>query len=87
MVFWAANAPYHGYERLTDDGLTQWHPAFLALGATLDLCAAAYRKFCKQYKPKPKPEKRNHWGSKLLAQIKARSKLKTDIPQVDQPVK
>lgn len=67
---------YGSYERLTQDGLTQWHPAFLALGTTLEICAAAYRRFCQQYKPKPKPEKRNHWGSKLLAQIKARSRLK-----------
>ncbi|HIK43018.1 transposase [Thermoleptolyngbya sp. M55_K2018_002] len=67
---------YGSYDRLTDDGLTQWHPAFLALGKTLELCAAIYRQFCKKYKPKPKPEKRNPWGSKLLAQIKARSRLK-----------
>ena len=67
---------YGSYDRLTQDGLTQWHPAFLALGKTLELCAAIYRQFCKKYQPKPKPEKRNHWGSKLLAQIKARSKLK-----------
>jgi len=66
---------YGSYERLTQDGLTQWHPAFLALGQTLELCAAAYREFCKRYKPKPKTERRNHWGTKLLAQIKARSKL------------
>jgi putative transposase len=26
---------YGSYERLTDDGLTQWHPAFLRLGNTL----------------------------------------------------
>ncbi|HZG38876.1 MAG TPA: transposase [Nodosilinea sp.] len=71
---------YGSYDRLTTDGLTQWHPAFLALGATLEICAAAYRKFCKKYKPKPKLEKRNHWGSKLLAQIKARSKLKKKTP-------
>lgn len=67
---------YGSYDRLTQDGLTQWHPAFLALGRTLDLCAAIYRQFCKKYQPKPKPEKHNHWGTKLLAQIKARSKLK-----------
>jgi putative transposase len=71
---------YGTYDRLTTDGLTQWHPAFLALGTTLELCAEAYRKFCKRYKPKPKPERRNHWGSKLLAQIKARSKLKKKTP-------
>jgi putative transposase len=65
---------YGSYERLSQDGITEWHPAFLALGATLDLCAAAYRKFCQQYQPKPKPEKRNHWGSKLLARLRARGK-------------
>jgi putative transposase len=36
-------------------------------------------KFCKRYKPKPKPEKRNHWGSKLLERIKARSRLKRKV--------
>jgi len=41
----------------------------LALGATLDLCAAAYRKFCERYKPKPKPEIQNYWGSKLLEKL------------------
>ena len=33
---------YGSYERLTQDGLTQWHPAFLALGTTLEICATAY---------------------------------------------
>ncbi len=27
-----------------------------------------------KYKPQPKPEKRNHWGSKLLAKLRARGK-------------
>lgn len=58
---------YGTYDRLSQDGLTQWHPAFLKLGLTLELCAAAYRRFCQRYKPKPKSEKRNHWGSQLLA--------------------
>lgn len=61
---------YGIYERLTNDGITQWHPAFLTLGTTLEICAAAYRKFCKKYKPKPKPETKKHWGSKLLAGFK-----------------
>ena len=35
---------YYGvYDRLGDDGLTTWHPAFLALGETLEECAAKYR--------------------------------------------
>ncbi len=70
---------YGIYDRLSDDGVTQWHPAFLALAKTLELCAAIYRKFCKRYKPTPKLERRNYWGSKLLAQIKARSRIKQKI--------
>ncbi|NET36838.1 MAG: transposase [Cyanothece sp. SIO1E1] len=58
---------YGIHERLGDDGITQWHPAFLELGKTLEECAAKYRQFCQKYFPKPKPEKRFYWGSKLLA--------------------
>ncbi|MEM9543032.1 MAG: transposase [Cyanobacteria bacterium P01_E01_bin.42] len=60
---------YGMYDRLTDDGLTQWHPAFLALGRTLEECARKYRKFCKRYKPKPKSERRCHWGSQFLPKV------------------
>ncbi|GET41673.1 hypothetical protein MiSe_64860 [Microseira wollei NIES-4236] len=42
----------------------------MQLGKTLDECAAKYRKFCKNYRPKPKPESKNHWGSRLLAGMK-----------------
>jgi putative transposase len=48
---------YGTHDRLRDDGITQWHPAFLSLGKSLEECAARYRGFCKKYKPKPKPEK------------------------------
>lgn len=65
---------YGTYERLTSDGITQWHPAFLSLGVTLEICAAAYRKFCQQYRPKAKPERKHYWGSKLLAGLKLKSK-------------
>ncbi len=65
---------YGTYDRLSDDGLTQWHPAFLMLGAMLEICAAKYRNFCQKYKPKPKPEKRNYWGAKLLANLKIKGK-------------
>ncbi|MEL6381638.1 MAG: transposase [Cyanobacteria bacterium J06626_18] len=71
---------YGIYDRLTDDGLTQWHPAFLALGATLNICAAAYRKLCKKYKPKPKPEKRSHWGSKKLTAMRQKMKARKVAP-------
>ncbi len=63
---------YGIYERLTDDGLTQWHPAFFSLGTSLEDCARKYKGFCNRYKPKPKkptPSK-CHWGSKLLAGVK-----------------
>jgi putative transposase len=42
---------YGTYEQLTEDGLTQWHPAFLELGNSLDDCAKRYKGFCKRYKP------------------------------------
>jgi putative transposase len=58
---------YGTYDQLTNDGLTQWHPAFLQLGKTLDECAKKYRGFCQRHKPKPKPASKSNWGSKLLA--------------------
>jgi putative transposase len=58
---------YGTYDLLTNDGLTQWHPAFLGLGKTLDECAKKYRGFCQRYKPKAKPASNSNWGSKLLA--------------------
>ncbi len=61
---------YGIHDRLSDDGITEWHPAFLALGKTLDECAAKYRGFCKKYRPQPKSEKRNYWGSRLLGGLK-----------------
>lgn len=77
---------YGSYERLTNDGLTQWHPAFLELGETLAQCADRYREFCQGYKPKPKPEKRYHWGSKLLQGLKvARGRPKKNRGQTTLP--
>ncbi|NEQ54215.1 MAG: transposase [Leptolyngbya sp. SIO3F4] len=70
---------YGTYERLTQDGITEWHPAFMALGTTLEICAAIYRRFCERYRPQPKPEKRNHWGSKLLARMKLKGKPKKKV--------
>ncbi|MEH2229417.1 MAG: transposase [Nostoc sp.] len=58
---------YGTYERLTDDGLTQWHPAFLQLGKSLESCAQKYRGFCQKYKGKAKPANKKSWGDKLLA--------------------
>ncbi|BAZ29838.1 hypothetical protein NIES4074_22850 [Cylindrospermum sp. NIES-4074] len=71
---------YGIHDRLGDDGISQWHPAFLSLGNTLEECAERYRGFCKKYRPKPKPECRNYWGSKLLAGMKAKGKRKKSSP-------
>jgi putative transposase len=70
---------YGSYEKLTQDGLTEWHPAFLVLAATLEACAEAYRRFCERYKAQPKSERRNRWGTKLLAKIKAEGKVKRKV--------
>ncbi len=71
---------YGTYERLTQDGITQWHPAFLSLGATLDLCVKAYRRLCQRYKPQPKSERKSYWGSQKLAGLRLRMKAKKVSP-------
>ncbi|MEH1928521.1 MAG: transposase [Nostoc sp.] len=71
---------YGIHDRLGDDGITQWHPAFLKLGKTLDECAAKYRGFCKKYRPQAKKETRNYWGNKLLLGLKAKAKVKKSSP-------
>lgn len=57
---------YGIYDRLANDGITEWHPAFMKLGEDLEDCAEKYRGFCRHYKLRPKPEKRRRWGSKVL---------------------
>jgi len=57
---------YGSYDQLTTDGLTEWHPAFLALDKSLDECARKYRGFCKRYKPQKKAKKHSTWGSQML---------------------
>ena len=58
--------------RFTDEGLTEWHPAFLALGETLDACAKAYREFCKRYTPKrKKTTPQRNWGNRFLRDMQA----------------
>ena len=72
---------YGSYERLTDDGLTQWHPAFLEMGQSLDECASRYRNFCIKYTPPKKEKRAYHWGSRLLAGIeKPRRNRKYESP-------
>ena len=60
----------------TIHGLTQWRPAFLKLGNTLDFCAAIYRKFCQQYRPKTRPPKKSYWGCQVLEKLKQQMKTR-----------
>jgi putative transposase len=70
---------YGIYDRLGDDGLTQWHPAFLKLGKTLDECAKKYRGFCKKYKASAETREALLLGSKLLPKL-AKGKGKKSSP-------
>ena len=76
---------YGTYDRLTDDGLTQWHPAFLSLGKTLDECAQNYRGFCRKYKSRPKSQRRRRWGSRFLPKVKKKKKNKASPGQMRLP--
>jgi putative transposase len=53
---------YAAYACAADDGLSVWHPAYLRLGPTLDICARRYRLFCRRYRPEPKAQPRPRWG-------------------------
>jgi putative transposase len=72
---------YGSYDQLTNDGLTQWHPAFLQLGNSLEECARKYRGFCKRYNPKSKPARKCHWGNKLLAGLDLKGGKRSGKPQ------
>ena len=67
---------YGSYEKLTDDGITQWHPAFLELGESLQECSQKYRGFCRRYTPKKKKSSFNSWGRKLLKSLLAKTNSK-----------
>ncbi len=73
-VFFYRYSNYASYARLSEDGLTQWHPAFLTLADTLDECSARYRNFCRQDRPEAKPQPRDTsgWGSQRLPQLPRR---------------
>jgi putative transposase len=76
---------YGVYERLGDDGLTTWHPAFLALGEDLEECSRKYRSFCDQYQPQSKPERRFYWGNQLLPKLTKSKKVNKQKKQPKKP--
>lgn len=56
---------YRTYADLSDDRLTEWHPAFLTMGQSLDECAARYRAFCRRYIATHKSGGRqSNWGTR-----------------------
>jgi len=61
---------YGTYHRLTDDGITQWHPAFLSLAKLIEQCSHEYRRFCQKQKPKNKNQNqvksKSPWGCRFL---------------------
>jgi putative transposase len=57
----------------------------LQLGRNLEECAAKYRGFCKKYRPQPKAEKRNHWGSRFLPSMKSKGNQKKSPGQMSLP--
>ena len=63
LGFWYGWSNYGSYDRLSLDGLSEWHPAFLRMASTLSGCAKAYRRFCKRYRVKASAKAdRYNWG-------------------------
>ena len=60
--YFHAYSNYGIYDRLTDEGLTEWHPAFLSMGQSLDACQRRYHQFCQCYSPKKKKPGRSALG-------------------------
>ena len=54
---------------MTDDGITQWHPAFLSLAKTLEQCSHEYRRFCQKQKPKTITKSKSPWGCRFLPHL------------------
>lgn len=77
---------YGTYEQLTTDGMTQWHPAFFELGASLEECADKYKGFCRRYKPRKKRGTLSSWGKKILRGILSKlPKTKVSPGQIPLP--
>lgn len=72
---------YATYEKLTDDQLTEWHPAFLRMGRTLAECAARYRAFCRGCRIETKSGgRRSFWAQKWLPDVRTRRAKDTSVP-------
>lgn len=67
---------YGSYQRFNDDGITDWHPAFLKLAPSLDECSRHYRNFCRKYRPQTKPKTPRSWGRSFIGALKQSIKIK-----------
>jgi len=73
---------YGSYQRLNDDGITDWHPAFLKLAPSLDECGRRYRNFCRKYRPQTKTKTPCSWGRSFIEVLKRSIKAKTPTAQL-----
>ncbi len=82
--FYDPYSNYGHYIRLQPDGISEWHPAFLKLSATLNGCARRYERFCQRYRRHAKAAPKCHWGSRMLkrlvSHLRTRSKKKRVSP-------
>ncbi|WP_413400540.1 hypothetical protein [Prochlorococcus sp. MIT 0718] len=66
------------------EGISEWHPTFLKLSATLDGCSKRYERFCQRYRHHSKAAPKCHWGSRklkrLVSSARTRSKKKRVSP-------
>jgi hypothetical protein len=51
------------------DGISEWHPSFLQLAATLKECSKRYGRFCQRYRHHAKGAPKCHWGSRMLKRL------------------
>jgi hypothetical protein len=80
--FYDPYSNYGHYGRLESDGISEWHPSFLQLAATLKGCSKRYERFCQQYRHHAKGAPKCHWGSRMLKRLveKGSSKKKRVSP-------
>ena len=72
---------YATYEKLSDDGLTDWHPVFLRLGRSLAECAARYRAFCRGHRIETKPGgRRSAWARRWLPDVRSGRRKPQSVP-------
>ena len=80
--FYDPYSNYGHYGRLACDGISEWHPSFLQLAASLKGCSRRYERFCQKVRHHAKGGAKCHWGSSMLKRLvgSSRSKKKRVSP-------